>query len=108
MDEQFNPITTIRKVQNNIDKFETLSLKDASASRPASAKSKYPFSALTQTTPMRQMNRSTSAPLSIYHGVPFRCSQVTNMIVMLPAHSSQSPTWKRPARNPCQTTPSKY
>ncbi|KIW92026.1 uncharacterized protein Z519_07008 [Cladophialophora bantiana CBS 173.52] len=41
MDDLFKPIKTTRKVQSNIDKFETLSLKDpVPASPPASTKSK--------------------------------------------------------------------
>ncbi|EXJ57111.1 hypothetical protein A1O7_07455 [Cladophialophora yegresii CBS 114405] len=41
MENLFQPIKTTRKVQTNIDKFETLSLKDPTSSqRPASTKSK--------------------------------------------------------------------
>ena len=40
MDDLFKSVRSTRKVQNNIEKFETLSLKDASTSRPASTKSK--------------------------------------------------------------------
>lgn len=40
MDDLVKPIKTTRKVQSNIDKFETLSLKDPPPSRPPSTKSK--------------------------------------------------------------------
>ncbi|KAK5055950.1 hypothetical protein LTR84_012500 [Exophiala bonariae] len=40
MGDLFKPIKTTRKVQDNIEKFETLSFRDVSASRPNSAKSK--------------------------------------------------------------------
>lgn len=40
MENLFKPIKTTRRVQDNIERFETLSLGDASTSRPVSAKSK--------------------------------------------------------------------
>lgn len=40
MDEDFKPVKTIRKVGNNTDKFESLSLKDISASQPAKTASR--------------------------------------------------------------------
>lgn len=40
MGDLFKAIKTTRKVQDNIDRFETLSLRDGSASRPSSGKSK--------------------------------------------------------------------
>lgn len=40
MDDIFNPIKTTRRVQHNIEKFETLSLRGTPTSRPASTKSK--------------------------------------------------------------------
>ncbi|KAI1618478.1 telomere length regulation protein-domain-containing protein [Exophiala viscosa] len=40
MDDLFKPIKSTRKVQSNIDRFETLSLRDTSASRPNSGKPK--------------------------------------------------------------------
>jgi hypothetical protein len=42
MDDLFKPVKTTRKVQTNIDKFETLSLAEAApTSRPTSARSKF-------------------------------------------------------------------
>ncbi|KAJ9616147.1 telomere binding protein [Knufia peltigerae] len=40
MDDLLKPIKTSWKVQNNIDKFESMSLKDTPSARPGSAKSK--------------------------------------------------------------------
>lgn len=40
MDDLIKPIKSSRKIQNNIDRFETLSLRDASASRRETAKPK--------------------------------------------------------------------
>lgn len=40
MEGLIKPVKTTRKVQNNINRFENLSLKDTSSSRPASSKSK--------------------------------------------------------------------
>ena len=40
MENLFKPIKTTRRVQDNIERFETLSLGDASTSRPTSTKSK--------------------------------------------------------------------
>ncbi|KAK5022118.1 telomere binding protein [Exophiala sideris] len=40
MDDLIKPVKSTRKIQNNIDRFETLSLRDTSASRPSSGKPK--------------------------------------------------------------------
>ncbi|KIV85837.1 hypothetical protein, variant [Exophiala sideris] len=40
MDDLIKPVKSTRKIQNNIDRFETLSLRDTSASQPSSSKPK--------------------------------------------------------------------
>ena len=81
MDELFKPVKTVRKVQDNIDRFETLSLKETlPASRPERTKSKVSIVDISS-----EGSNGTGEPLSVRPSIDSSTSSKSTQYVQ-PKH----------------------